>query len=156
MPAVQSTYLDNMPEAVAGMIANTEPNNLVSKQVESAAIGFGKALKQGTLASQAIAATAAADVFVGISVRDQSVRPGATPDVVPVGDDALVMKRGVIWVVAGAAISAAGVPAYMVVGTAQAGRFTDAAAAGANLVIPRGTFDSTCGAAGDLVKLRLS
>ena len=153
MPAVQTTYLSNLGVAYEGMIANQEPNNLISREVQTAAIGFGKAVKQGTADRQVQAATAATDVVRGITVRTQSVDP-ASPNAYPVNDTALVITDGVVWVTAGANIAAAavGTQVYMVVGTAQAGKFTTVSAS--NLLIPGATFE-TAGASDALVAIRL-
>ena len=146
--AVQTTYLTEQAAAFEGMIANTEPNVLISRTVESAAIGFGKAVKQGTGDGQVIAASAAADVFRGITVRDQSAH--GTADSFPVGSSALVMTKGVIWVTAFDTV-VAGAAVYMrVVG--GSGKFTDTSTD--NLPIPGAIFDSS-GGANDLVKIRL-
>lgn len=154
MPAVQTTYGTEQAAAYDGMIVNTEPNNLISRDVEAAAVGFGLAVKQGTADRQCQAATASADLFRGITVRDQSSHGNA--DNFPVGTSALVMQRGVIWVRAGGTATV-GTAAYMIVGTADAGKFTSAATVATvnNLAIVRGTFDSTA-AAGSLVKLRIA
>lgn len=93
--AVQTTYLDNMAAAYAGMIVNTEPNNLISKEVEtSGGLGFGVPVIQGTSDSQIDDVAASTDTIVGITVRDQSV----TSDTFAQKDTALVMQRGVMWV----------------------------------------------------------
>lgn len=146
--AVQSTYRTEMRAAFEGMIANTEPNILISREVEGAAIGFGKAVKQGTADDGVAAATAAADVFRGITVRDQSSH--GVEDTFPVGTSALIMTQGVIWVTAFDTV-VAGAPVYMRV-TGGSGRFTDTATD--NLPIPGAIFDSS-GGAGELVKVRI-
>jgi hypothetical protein len=135
------------------MIANLEPFNTISRQVETAAVGFGKALKKGTGDRQVQAATAAVDIVMGISVRDQSVAlpTSGTGDQYSVLDDALVLQRGVIWVTAGATVTV-GAQVYMVVGTGQAGNFTTISAS--NLLIPGAFFESS-GVVGDLVKIRI-
>lgn len=93
--AVQSTYLDQMPAAFVGMIANTEPNNLISREVETAAgIGFGVPVQQGTADNQCKVMAAGATACVGITVRDQST----TDDTFAENDSALLMRSGVIWV----------------------------------------------------------
>ena len=144
--AVQTTYATNMAVALNGMIANTEPNVLISREVETAAIGFGLAVKQGTGDKQVEAATAAADVVRGITVRDQSV----TSDTFAVGESALVMTKGVVWVTAFDTV-VAGAAAYMrVVG--GSGKFTDTTTD--NLAIPGAIFE-TSGVADELVAIRL-
>ncbi|WP_108482268.1 structural cement protein Gp24 [Oceaniglobus ichthyenteri] len=144
--AVQSTYAETMPVALNGMIANTEPNVLISREVQTAAIGFGKVVKQGTADKQVQAATAANDVVRGITVRDQS----ATGDEFAVADSALVMTKGVIWVTAFDTV-VAGAPVYMRV-AGGAGKFTDTTTD--NLAIPGAIFE-TSGAADELVAIRL-
>lgn len=148
--AVQTNYNTQLAAAYEGMIADTEPNNLISREVEGAAIGFGKVVKQGTADNGVAAATAAADIVRGITVRDQSIDPSSV-DAFRVKDSALFMTRGVIWVTAGETV-AAGSAVYMKVGGATAGRFVDTAID--NLAIPGAIFESS-GGNGDLVKIRL-
>lgn len=150
MPAVQSTYLNENAIAYEGMIVNTEPNNLISREVEGAAIGFGKAVKQGTADAGVALATASNDVFRGITVRtnDQDAEE------YPVRASALVMTRGVIWVTAHDTV-VAGAAVYVAVSAspaADAMKFTDAASG--NLAVPNAIFESS-GAADELVKIRL-
>lgn len=93
--AVQTTYLENMAAAYAGMIVNTEPNNLISKLVEtSGGIGFAVPVIQGTADDQCDEVAASTDVIIGITVRDQST----TSDTFAQYDSALLMQRGVLWV----------------------------------------------------------
>lgn len=93
--AVQTTYLDNMAVAFNGMIANTEPNNLISRNVETAAgIGFGVPVIQGTADQGCAVVAASTDEIVGITVRDQSV----DGDTFAQYDSALLMREGVLWV----------------------------------------------------------
>lgn len=93
--AVQSTYSTEMAAAYAGMIANTEPNNLISKEVEtSGGIGFAVPVIQGTGDNQCDEVAASTDTIVGITVRDQST----SDDTFAQYDSALVMQRGVMWV----------------------------------------------------------
>lgn len=93
--AVQSTYLSEMVAAYVGMVANTEPNNLISRDVETAAgVGFGVPVQQGTADYECKIMAAGATGCVGITVRDQST----TDDKFAVSDSALLMRNGVIWV----------------------------------------------------------
>lgn len=93
--AVQSTYLDKMATAYVGMIANGEPNVLISREVEtSAGIGFGVPVIQGTADNQCDVVAASTDAVIGITVRDQST----TDDKFAENDSALLMRKGVIWV----------------------------------------------------------
>lgn len=93
--AVQSTYLDEMPAAFAGMIADQEPNVLISGEVETTAgIGFGIPVIKGTADNQVDVVAASTDDVVGITVRDQAT----TDDKFALKDSALLMRKGVIWV----------------------------------------------------------
>lgn len=93
--AVQSTYLDNMAAAYEGMIANGEPNVLISREVEtSAGIGFGVPVIQGTADKQCDVVAASTNDVIGITVRDQST----TDDTFAENDTALLMRKGVMWV----------------------------------------------------------
>lgn len=93
--AVQTAYSDNMAAAYVGMIANTEPNVLISREVEaSGGIGFGVPVIQGTADNQCDEVAASTDTIVGITVRDQS----ATSDTFAENDSALLMRKGVLWV----------------------------------------------------------
>lgn len=145
--ATQDTYLTQLPKAFEGMIANTEPCVLISRQVETAAIGFGRAVKQGTADRGVVAASAAADKYRGITVRDQSVLDGSDFNV---GEDALIMTKGVIWVTAYDTV-VAGAPVYVAV-TNSSYKFTDTATT--NLAIPNAVFEDS-GAADELVRIRL-
>lgn len=93
--AVQTTYSDSMAAALAGMIANTEPNVLVSKLVEtSGGVGFAVPVIQGTADNQCDEVAASTDTVIGITVRDQS----AIADTFDEADAALLMRKGVLWV----------------------------------------------------------
>lgn len=143
---MQSTYLTELATAFAGMIANSEPNFLISRQVETAAIGFGKGVKRGA-ADNGVVATAgtAGDVFLGITCREHS----KDADQFAVKEDALIMTKGVVWVVAAGAV-ANGAAVYI----DSAGKFTSTV--GTNTPVPNGRFDSSTSAADQLVKVRLS
>lgn len=145
--AVQSVYADNMSAAYEGMIADETPNTLISRTVETAAIGFGKAVKQGTGDHGVAAAAADTDAYIGITVRDQSIDP-ANVDLFAVGDTALIMTEGAIWVTAHDTVIA-GAAVYMNVSSKK---FTDTSTS--NLAIPNAVFE-TSGAADELVRIRL-
>ncbi len=49
MSVLQSTYSDTVPNAYAGMVANGETSNRISRTIEDAAgVGFGKAVYRGS------------------------------------------------------------------------------------------------------------
>lgn len=147
--ATQTNYRNEQRAALEGMIGNTEPNNLISREVEGAAIGFGKAVKQGTADTGVEAASATDDVVRGITVRDQSV-DAESPNEFAVGDSALVMTRGLVWVTAYDNVEA-GAPVYVAVNNTS-DKFTDTTTS--NLAVPNAIFE-TSGAADELVLVRL-
>jgi hypothetical protein len=140
----------NMKSAVAGLIANMELSNRVSATVEGAEVGFGKVVKIGSADGKTAAATAANDKVLGVTVYDHSVS-AETPNGFAVDESALILEKGVIWVTAGATV-AAGADVYMIVGGANAGKFTSVATD--NLKVNSAKFASS-GAADALVKIRL-
>src|SRR5690606_24971427 len=113
--AVQTTYSDTQPAAVAGAQATMIPATIISRTVEDAAIGFGIAVAQGS-ADKGCAAFGAGDTEVlGITVLDRSasslsVTSGQVPDrdddKFGVGESARIMTKGDIWVVCASGCSA--------------------------------------------------
>jgi len=104
MPTVQSTYSDNIPVGYAGAIANQEPRDLISRNVEDeAGIAFGLAVMQGTEDRDCVVSDGSD--FLGVTVRDQSVDPSA-PNLFAELSEARIMTRGVIWVANSGGVSA--------------------------------------------------
>lgn len=149
MPAVQTTYATGIAQAVEGMIATSEPTHTRTGVVEgSAGIGFGKVAVRGTGDKQ-IKASAASTPFAGITILDHNIRPEVDPDKYAQYDNAAILLKGVIWVLASVDV-ADGDPAYFVPAT---GVITNVATS--NTAIPGGVFEST-GLATTLVKLRVN
>lgn len=101
--AVQTTYSDTIGLGYAGQVADLTLTDIISREVESAAIGFGKPVIQGTGDRQC--KVGAAGVFIGITVRDVTLAP-ERGDQYAVGDTAAIMTKGVMFVVAGEAVVA--------------------------------------------------
>lgn len=147
--AVQTIYPNVPPEAVEGHLANMEKSNLISKTVKTAdGIGFGKAVTHGAEDGTVVVTGAGTTFILGITVREQSVRPG-TPNKFALNDSARIATKGVVYVVAGANVTR-GAQVNVVVAT---GAFTSATGAGI-IAINGAHFDNTA-SAGDLVKVRL-
>ncbi len=149
MPAVQTVYQEAPSPAYAGMRANQEPHVAISRVVASPSIPFGVPVCQGPGDDQVVVATAGA-VFRGISMADPvnpaTLTAGQT-NAYAQGRTAAVMTKGVVWVVAFAAVTA-GEPAFFDPATgALSGDNTKSAT--------NGVFDSAA-AAGALAKLRLN
>lgn len=148
MPVVQSTYASGLSAAFAGMIANQEPTNIISRTLKLAAIGFGKVAVQGANADECRNPDAGQTKYLGITVRDQSVDPSSS-DQYRINDTVAILTKGVVWVTAGANV-AAGDAVYFVPAT---GVITNSSVG--NTIIPNAKFD-TGGNSGALVKLRLA
>ena len=145
--AVQTSYTGAHPVAFAGMIHNMEPATLISRVLESATMNFGAAVFQGANNALNCRNWASGAVFRGVAVARDTV-PAGNNDVYVQTDTVEVMTKGVIWVTAGAAVTAAGAPAYF----DGAGVITPTSTS--NTLIANAIFDSAA-ASGALVKLRL-
>lgn len=149
---IQTVYVETIKPAVAGMTVNMELQNIVSRTVQTVAgttngLPFGVVVRRGTT-DMSIQDASASTPILGVTVLDQTVRPWT------VGADryqqaAAVILKGVIWVFAGAAVTAAGAAAYFDV----TGAITPTSTG--NTLLPGAVFDSTVLTAG-LVKLRLA
>ena len=153
--AVQTSYPDTQPAAVAGHQATQIPATLISRTVETAALAFGKPVAQGT--DDKGCTLFAGTEFIGISLLDRSAA-GTTvtngqvvsraPDVFGVGESARIMTKGDVWVVASVAVDA-GDPVY----ATTAGAFAKATGGG-NVLIPGARWDTSAGI-GALAVVRL-
>jgi hypothetical protein len=146
--AVQTTYSENMRVAVPGQLARMSPVDLISRNVEDVAgIGFGIVVQQGvrddgcTADLTTVAMTA--DRFLGITVRERSVRP-ETPNGFAQYESARIIRKGPIWVMTGGAVNAGD----DVTVTLASGLLGTAAVGAGIIAIPRARWEtSTAGAA---------
>lgn len=144
MPEVQSSYPENQPVALVGMVANQESQNRITRLLEDvAALGFGKAVFRGA-ASNTCTATPAAGRFLGFSLLDAVQENDAYPSKKAVG----IMAQGVIWVRNGAAAVAHGDQLYVT----PAGAITNVAAG--NVILPGVEADSSAAPAA-LLRVRV-
>lgn len=144
--AVQSTYSAIHAVAFAGMEAEAQFGRNISRTVETAAIGYGKAVSQGTGDHGILAYSSTNNKFIGVTVRDQAVDPNSA-DTYAVGGTASVKIEGAIWVVVSASV-AAGDPVYL----DASGNFTNVATN--NTLVARASFRTTA-ASSALALLRL-
>lgn len=156
--AVQTSYSENIRPAVAGQIANTEGAVLISRTVADAAgIGFGKVVQEaaadGSKDGQCTGDLDTADMdafkFLGVTVRERSVRP-ETPSKFAQYESARIMRKGVIWVEVAAAVKAG----EDVTVTLASGVLGTASVGAGVVAIPNARWDSSTSGAG-LAKLRL-
>jgi hypothetical protein len=150
MPAVQSTFSATIPAGYPGMIADGEQvTNVISRVVDQGSanpVNFGDPVLQGASDSTIQSVAGGTGAFRGIAVRDPTLPPSAGDQYVA-GLTAAVLTKGVIWVNAAVAVTAAQ-PAYFT----NAGALTNVATN--NTAIAGAMWDSTTTAAG-LAKLRL-
>lgn len=147
--AVQDTYSENMRAGVPGQIVDMIPKTLLSRTVEAAAgLGLGVPVARGTRDKGCRPFTTGdtAAKFVGISVRERSLREG---NAFKQYDSARVMSKGAIWVTASVAVTA-GDPVYIV---PASGLLTNVATS--NVQISNAVFDTSTTAANQVAQVRL-
>lgn len=113
--AVQTDYNETLSPAVAGAQATMIPATIISRTVETAAVPFGRAVKQGT-ADKGCALFGSGDtVVLGISLLDRSASgrtvtngqlSGDIADRFGIGESARVITKGDVWVVCATGCSA--------------------------------------------------
>ena len=151
MPAVQTTYAPIHPAGYPGMIADGEQvTNVISRVVDPASanpINFGEPVLQGASEGTVQSVNGGTGAYRGIAVRDPTL-PASAGDQYGAGITAAVMTKGVIWVTAAVAVTAAQ-PVYFT----AAGALTNASSG--NTPIANAIWESTTTASG-LAKLRLN
>lgn len=148
--AVQTTYTPNIRAGLPGMIVDTIPKTLISRTVQAAAgLAFGVPVIQGTADKAGRAATTGdvAAKFVGISVRDRSVK--AEANAYSQYESARVMTKGAIWVIASVAVAASD-PVYFVPAT---GVWTNVATD--NVLVAGACFDTSTTTNNQIAQVRL-
>lgn len=147
MPAIQTTYTENIPTAVVGHVADMRAAVMASRECD-VAFGFGLPAFQGAKA-HSIKLKVDADTittFVGITVRDRSIASG---DAYATNETARVIQAGPVWVTAAVQV-AAGDP----VAVTSAGVWSNVA--GTNgLVIDGARWDTSTTGTGQLAKIAL-
>ena len=157
--SVQTTYSTEHNEAYAGMRADQQLNNAVSKLNKGADnIPFGKAIvSDGDDGGQiAVLDTSTAAQFIGVALRElnRAIEDGDVFGAVA-GQDFSVVTHGVIWVTCIEAVTKDD-PVYMRIGATGLGDFSNVVGATVTLgvLIPNAKFLRAAGA-GDLVKISL-
>lgn len=144
MAVVQSTYTTTYPTGYAGMIANGETGNRISRTVEDAAgIGFGKPVFRGS-GDHGVTATPST-ALMGFTLANAAVPPaqssGIQADLYPQYGTAAILTSGVLWVATAVAV-ADGDQAYVT----SAGALTNVATS--NTLLSGWIFQDTLSAAG--------
>lgn len=150
---VQDTYLENMRPGVPGQQANMEPVDFLSRSNEAATvIGFGVIVKQGVNDKGCVAdlTNLNADNYLGLSVRERSVRP-ETPNGFAQYESVRIARRGCFFVTVGAAVTAG---TDVTVNTTTGALSSTAVGAG-QVLIPNARWE-TSASSGGLAIVRLS
>jgi len=146
MAVLQTTYTDQVAPGFAGMVANAETSNRITRTNEDAAsLAFGRPVFRGT-GDHGCTATVGAG-FLGIAIAHETLGllAGATPDAFPQYASVPIMTLGVIWVNASVAVTK-GDQAYVT----SAGLLTNVSTS--NTILTGWFFDTSTAAAG-LAKL---
>ena len=156
--AVQTTYAIDHNEAYAGMKADQQLNNTVSKLNKGAVnIEFGKAIvTDGEDGGKLAIATSVEKEFIGVSMRElnRAIEDGDVLGAVA-NKDFTVITHGVVWVKA-ADIVVKDDPVFMRVGATNTGDFANVVGAVGTLSVAiTGAKFLTAGNVGDLVKISL-
>jgi hypothetical protein len=140
MATVQTTYSQTMPVGIVGQKVDGQEWNAITRVCETAAgIDFGKPVMRGAADLGCIAATAAlaATNFLGISVRDVTIRPSAG-NKYPQYGNVTIVSMGSIWGKVGEAVTAGQDALY----DTATGVYMRTAGAG-RVALPGWEFDST-------------
>jgi hypothetical protein len=107
MAVLQTTYLTDLVPGYAGMVANGETSNRISRTIEDAGgIAFGKGAYRGT-GDHGITATPAAGTLLGFTIAHEvlGLLAGQTADVFPQYQNVPILTLGAIWVNAAVAVA---------------------------------------------------
>jgi hypothetical protein len=145
MATYQTTYPTAIPNGYAGMIANGETSNRISRTVEDAtAIAFGVPVFRG-VGDHGVTVTPTATKLMGITIANYAAPPvqatGVQADSYPQYSTAGILTKGVIWVNSSVAV-ADGDQAYVTPG----GAITNVSTS--NVILPGWVFEDTIAAAG--------
>lgn len=146
MAVLQNSFGEDIPVGYAGMEADGELSNIITRTLESSTCAFGKAVYRGSNDRGAVT-TPAADKLLGFTIANIGlpVTAARAADTFIAKDNLRIKNRGKIWVVAGAAV-ADGDPVYIT----SAGAITNVDTS--NIAATGWEFDDTA-ASGALVRI---
>lgn len=106
MAVLQNTFVEDITVGYPGMEADGELSNIITRTLESASVGFGKAVYRGT-ADRGAVTTPTTGALLGFTIANKGlpVTPARAADSYAQGDNLRVKNRGKIWVTAGAAVA---------------------------------------------------
>ncbi|MFD0848216.1 structural cement protein Gp24 [Sphingosinicella xenopeptidilytica] len=145
MAVLQNTFPDDIPEGFPGMEANGEASNIISRTLESANCGFGKAVFRGADDQGCVTTPSAALYGITLANRGLPVTTARAADTYITGDTIRIKNSGTSWVLAGDDVTD-GAAVYVTSG----GAFTDTS--GGNTALVGWVFDQTK-SSGDVVRI---
>lgn len=101
MPELQTSYSGTLAKAYAGMVANGETSNRISRSQEDAAgLAFGKPVYRGALDHGCTATVGTLATFLGFSIATMAIGlvAGQTADTYAQYDNVDIMTGGAIYV----------------------------------------------------------
>ena len=106
MAVLQSTFGEDIAYGFPGMEADGELSNIITRTLESATCGFGKAVYRGT-DDRGASTTPAASTLLGFTIANPGlpVTASRAADQFIQGDNLRIKNRGKIWVTAGEAVT---------------------------------------------------
>ena len=106
MAVLQNSFVEDIPVGYPGMEADGELSNIITRTLESASAGFGKAVYRGTNDRGAVT-TPAAGALLGFTIANKGlpVTSDRAADTFITKDNLRIKNRGKIWVLAGAAVA---------------------------------------------------
>lgn len=108
MAVLQDTYATNLTGAYAGLVANGETSNRISRTCEdSAGIPFGAPVYRGSGDHGCTATVGTAATFLGFAIANETAAllPDQTADRYQQYDNVAIITGGVIWVSATGAVA---------------------------------------------------
>jgi hypothetical protein len=100
MAELQTTYTDVVAKGYAGMVANGEVSNRISRTVETAGgIGFGRPVYRGTGDNGITSIVGTLADFMGWTIATTDLAPSADADEYQQYDNAPVITEGAIFVI---------------------------------------------------------
>lgn len=140
----QTTYTEGMQAPSPGVISASDFNTITGTCETAAGIGFGLAVSKGASSDKGVVLGGAVAGFRGVTIRDVTLAPSATPDKYKQYDNVGILDRGQIWVEPGEAVNHDD-PVYY---NSTTGVFYKAAGAGLVGPIPGARWVTSCGIGG--------
>ncbi|CAN7169724.1 structural cement protein Gp24 [Brevundimonas sp. LjRoot202] len=150
MAVLQDTYADTLATGYAGMVANGETSNRISRTCEDAGgIAFGAPVYRGSGDHGCTATVGTAATFLGFAIAHEALGllSGQTADEYAQYDDVAILTEGVIWVTATGA-NADGAAVTIGTGAGAADAIGDTAADATHIAATGWVFDDTTSATG--------